>query len=379
MTRSARTLLTALSRALFRNDLPVRAIEVADRALTIAERLDLEELIAEAFNNKGSGLSYIGRRRESVAITEAAVRTAQQGGFLAAELRARNNLSSSLSGDDLTRGLAEVEAGVELGERSGNRTMTTWLVGSLAFFRFSAAVEWDDALRRLQAIIDDSSEPADEHRARSIAVLFHIVRGEPVEEMLTHLDRLLASLADPFFQSVMDWLRGDLAFSLGAYREAYDAYLRAATKSTTITSFLMAQAARAASWQGDVARLRGAIERLDADPDVTLFAKASRLEAHAGLSALEGDIAVASNGFLDAIRSFTQLGAGLDQAHCALTFLHAVGPEVPEARAAADDARVIFESVGAKPYLERLDAELARSSTTVPTRTRTTASSPIGA
>ena len=61
------TILTNLSRALFRNDQPARAIEVADQALPIAERLDLEELIAEAFNNKASALSYVGRRREAVA------------------------------------------------------------------------------------------------------------------------------------------------------------------------------------------------------------------------------------------------------------------------------------------------------------------------
>jgi class 3 adenylate cyclase/tetratricopeptide (TPR) repeat protein len=371
-------ILTNLSRALFRNDDPARAIEVADLALAIAERLDLEELIAEAFNNKAAALGYLGRRREAVAIMEAAVRTAQQGGFLAAELRARNNLASTFSGDDLTRGLTEVAAGIELGERSGNRTMTTWLVGSLAYYRYSACVEWDDALRRLQAIIDESGEPADEHRALSIAVLFHIARGEPVDDMLDHLDQLVVGLADPFFHAVMHWLRGDVAFSLGDYPRAYDAYLRSVAASPTLAAYLTALAVRAATWQGDAARLRAALERLDADPDVTLFTKASRLEAHASLGALDGDVAAATSGFVAAIRGFTQVGARFDQAICTLTFIHAVGPGVAEVRAAAEDARGIFASVGARPYLARLDAELARPST-APTRSGSASSAPVEA
>jgi class 3 adenylate cyclase/tetratricopeptide (TPR) repeat protein len=372
------SLLTSLSRALFRNDQPARAIDVADQALTIAERLDLDELIADAFNNKGAALGYIGRRRESAAIMEAAVRTAQQGGFLAAELRARNNLASGIAGDDLTRCLAECEAGIALGERSGNRSFTTWLEGSLAYYRYTAAIEWDDALRRLEAILDDAPEPADEHRVLSIAVLFHIARGEPVEAMVERLDSLLTGLADPFAPAVMEWLRGDLALSSGEPGRAYEAYLRAVERSVTLASAMYGLAARAAILQGDAGRLRTAIERLDAEPDVTLLTKAARLQARAGLSALDGDIVGATNDFLAALRGFAQVGARFEQALCAVTFLHAVGPDVAEASSAADDARAILAAVGAKRYLQRLDAELARP-TPSKVRSSATTSAPVEA
>ena len=160
----------------------------------------------------------------------------------------------------------------------------------------------------------------------SIALLFRIARGEPIDDQLHRLESLLADLADPFYQAVMDWLRGDLAFSLGAYTEAYDAYLRSVAASPTLASYLLALAVRSATWLGDSVGLRAAMERLDADPDVTLFAKASRLEAHASLSALEGDIADANNGYVAALRGFAEVGAGFDQAMCGLTFIHAVGP-----------------------------------------------------
>ncbi len=371
-------ILTNLSRALFRNDQPARAIEVADLALAIAEHLDLEELIAEAFNNKAAALGYVGRNRESIALMEAAVRTAQQGGFLAAELRARNNLASTIGGDDVKRALTEIEASLELAERSGNRIMTTWQVGTLAFYRYQAAVAWDDAQARLEASIVDRSEPADRHRALSIIALYQIARGEPVEALLGQLDELSTGLADPFVQGVTEWLHGELAFSTGDFPRAYDAYLRAADKSTTLDAYLMAVASRAAAWQGDPVRLREASERLDANPDVTLYAKAGRLEGHACLTALDGDIPAAVGGFVAALRSFAQVGVRFDQALCALTFVHAVGPGVPEARAAAEEARATFESVSARPYLERLDAELARPPT-APMRSSPKNSAPVEA
>ena len=197
----------------------------------------------------------------------------------------------------------------------------------------------------------------------SIVALYQIARGEPVDALLEQLDTLSGGLADPVVQSVMEWLHGELAFSVGDHARAYDAYLRGAEESTTLNAYLMAAASRAAAWQGDPVRLRVTLDRLDANPDVTLYAKAGRAEGHACLSALDGDIPAAVGGFIAALRSFAQVGVRFDQAMCALTFVRMVGPSVPEARAAAEEARTIFESVGARPYLERLDAELARPST----------------
>ena len=52
-------------------------------------------------------------------------------------------------------------------------------------------------------------------------------------------------------------------------------------------------------------------------------------------------------------------GHDFEAASAALDFVWAVGPDVPEARAAAEEARTVFERVRAKVYLERLDAVLA--------------------
>jgi hypothetical protein len=79
-----------------------------------------------------------------------------------------------------------------------------------------------------------------------------------------------------------------------------------------------------------------------------------------------------------ALRCFAQVGVRFDQAMCALTFIHLVGSGVPEAREAAEQAREIFGSIGARPYLERLEAELKRPST-APARSASTTTSRVKA
>ena len=57
------------------------------------------------------------------------------------------------------------------------------------------------------------------------------------------------------------------------------------------------------------------------------------------------------------------MGEDFEQACTGLDFVLLVGPDEPSARAAADDARVIFERIRARPFLDRLDAAMARHRT----------------
>jgi class 3 adenylate cyclase/tetratricopeptide (TPR) repeat protein len=376
VVRSA--LLTTLSRALFRNDEPARAIQVADEALPIAERLDLEELIADAFNNKAAALGYVGRNREAVALMEAAVRIAEAGGFIDAEMRARNNLGTTIADDDLARAIAATEDALALGERSGNSSNARWGIGNLAFYRFLAAADWDDGLRRIEAIIDESTEVVDISRAMSIAARFHIARGDPADALVERLEDDARALSDPFVRAVADWSRGELAFTQGRFDAAFEAALKGARASPVVNAVMSLLAVRAAAYLADRDRLREATDRLDADPDGSGSTKASRLEAHACIDALDGRIPQATSGFVAALRRQAEIGQHWDQAQCALVFLHLVGPDVPEARAAAEEARVIFESVGAKPFIEWLDAELVQAPA-VAVRSDSTAPSPLEA
>ena len=156
--------LSNLSRALMRSDETARAIEMADRALAIAERLDLELIVAEAFNNKGSSLGYLGRRREAVALLEAAVRVAQAGGFVGAELRALANLGAIVSGDDPRRAREVDREGLALARRVGHRMMANWLVGNVLIDAFTACDGWDVVVAEGEEALAAVTDPGDEQR-----------------------------------------------------------------------------------------------------------------------------------------------------------------------------------------------------------------------
>jgi tetratricopeptide (TPR) repeat protein len=141
-------LLATLSRAFMRNEAYGRAVEVADLALALAERLKLDRVMAEALNNKAASLSDMGRR-EAIALMEAAVQIAQAGGFIDAELRARNNLISILDNNDPGRASSEFRAILALAERAGNLEWVASAVLDVAETNYRNGDEWDGALARL--------------------------------------------------------------------------------------------------------------------------------------------------------------------------------------------------------------------------------------
>jgi len=57
--------------------------------------------------------------------------------------------------------------------------------------------------------------------------------------------------------------------------------------------------------------------------------------------------------------SFRDRRVDFELARVAIDMLLLVGPDEPEAATAADEARAIFERLGAKPYLDQLDIALA--------------------
>ena len=61
-------ILANLARVRMRVGQSTESIAAADRALEIAERLDLDSVVAEALASKGASLSQLGRRREAVAL-----------------------------------------------------------------------------------------------------------------------------------------------------------------------------------------------------------------------------------------------------------------------------------------------------------------------
>ena len=73
---------------------------------------------------------------------------------------------------------------------------------------------------------------------------------------------------------------------------------------------------------------------------------------------MEGRTAEAVAAFRDAARRQEDIGNHFARALCQLTMVMLLGPGVPEALEAAEEARSMFTELGAKPFLRFLDEAL---------------------
>jgi class 3 adenylate cyclase/tetratricopeptide (TPR) repeat protein len=349
-------ILANLSRALMRAGEPARSIVAADQALDLAEHLGLERLVADSFNNKGSSLGYLGRRREGIALLRAAVELAHAGGFVAAEIRAMNNLATGL--DSLAEARDLYLSAEELGARVGNRSMTGWARESRRFYDFAAAEDWDAAM--VAADVDAGAESAlDEIRRLFNTLNILIARGQPTDAAMARLEALSVQVSDPFALAALHALRADRAMLAGEFGTAVDEGFAAAAAMSSFAPASMSAAIRAAVRDSDVARAREAQERIEADPAIGAIQDAGRAAARAGVAELEGRVDDAIAAYRDAIARFRAIGWDILVGRSALDLVRLVGGSHPAGAEAGAEARTIFDRVGAKPYLELLEAAVA--------------------
>ena len=349
-------ILANLSRALMRNGEPARSIQAADLALDLAEHLGLERLVAETFNNKGSSLSYLGRMREGVALLRAAVELAHAGGFVAAEIRAMSNLGASIDGARQARDA--YRGAEELARRVGNRSLARWSSEAARYQDYIVADGWDAALAKgADDRDDDAGSVLDVIRRIAVSALFLAARGESTDAAIARLGALSTEVSDPYGQSSLHYLRSDQALHAGDYALSSDEAV-VASRDDSLASLYLALAMRPALWGGDLARAREVARLLEADPRTGIAVTANRIAAQAGIAALEGRREEAVAGYREALARYRDLEQDFDVARLGLDFVLLVGADHPATRDAAAEARAIFERVGARPYLERLDAAM---------------------
>jgi len=189
--------------------------------------------------------------------------------------------------------------------------------------------------------------------------LIRVANGDPTDAMLAELEELAERTSDSFGSAAVHFLRGDRAFVRGDHGEASREML-AASGNANVGPLALGRGLRAALWSEDAPKVRELADRLDAHPGSLGSTVAARVSAQAGIAALEGRVDDAVVGYRGAIARFRAINHDFDLACTALDFVLVVGPENPAARAAGEEARVIFERVGARPYLEHLAAALAR-------------------
>ena len=135
------------------------ALERVERALEIAEALDLPDVLSEALNTKALIFLTLGRSNEAAGLLGHALSIALEHDKPSAALRALNNLVDlSNSADRYAEADRLVDEGLSLARRVGNRFWESSLLGHV-YPKFASG-KWDELLESLDEIPEDEFERA---------------------------------------------------------------------------------------------------------------------------------------------------------------------------------------------------------------------------
>jgi class 3 adenylate cyclase/tetratricopeptide (TPR) repeat protein len=346
-----------LARAYMMTSDPRRAIVVADRVLEAAEHADLPAIVADTLVTRGSALADLGRTIEGLSALRAGADLAEVLGLGTTMVRAYNNRSEIEAMHDPRAALETSRAGLVLAGRLGNKV--TGLLANSGECALRTG-DWPSALSELEGALAEEFEPADRAWLLRAASAFRALRGEPVDDRLAEIRRLVGDTGDPQLRANASIAAAFAAFAMGDLHEARSAWQRAASLAGSILATAVPRAARAALWAGDAAAARDDLAALDSSGVHGPAIEADRRTIRAGLAVLEGRPADALALYREALRAWRDLGLAWDEALCGLDMASLLDPADPEVRAAADAAREILTRLGAKPFLARLDAAMER-------------------
>ncbi len=346
------------------NEEPRRGMEIAERVLEAAEHGDLVEIMALTLIAKGAALGGIGRRREGIGVIKAAEQVARDN-RLSEELSRALGVRGFLQGDvDNMGALDAFREGLDLARRAGNRVGLLRLANNLGYTAFLTG-DWDEALEHLDGQLIDDLDGSDRIALLGNSVIVHAARGEDVSEGLSELRGLLDK--DPLIAtSSVDDAVGNAAMADGRLGDARLAWRHLADQDAINAPEFLYRAARPALWDGDVTAAQTDLAALDATGVHGSVVELRRMTIRAGLAALEGRGAEARGLYREALKGWHDLGLVWDEAMTGLDMVILLEPSEAEVHAAAESTRQILARLGARPFLERLDAATGISTSAKP-------------
>jgi class 3 adenylate cyclase/predicted ATPase len=360
-------LWSQLARARMLHNEAEQAIADADRALAAAAKADVVAVIADTLITKGTAMTETVRFREGVALLRGGHALAVANGLTRIEFRAINNLALDLYLDAPLESVGFVRGGLDQARRIGDRG---WLVqlGRLFADLSIGTGDWDDGL----AVVADLEQGVvpDEiaiHFAEMHAEIT-AMRGQPAEAegLLMTVDEMLGRITNPFQRAYHLYVRSLAALASGRLDPAFDLALEAAGESRELIRRAAQLAGFIAVCSRDLAGLQRATKLFDEVGSRGAAGGAALTTLAGGLAALEGRPDEALGTYRRALESWRDLGLPWDEALCAIGMATLLDPAQPEVRAAAEVAREILVRLGARPFLERLDAAMARSISVAP-------------
>jgi class 3 adenylate cyclase/tetratricopeptide (TPR) repeat protein len=345
---------------------PARSDELVGQVLDAAQRLDLTRDTLHLLATRGAALAGTHRVMEAVTTLLGVVHLANSRGMADVELRGRTNLSYAAAAEDIELAYRTAREGYELSRHLGLR--------GFGFYLLSNAAESAVRLGDWDWVIAATGEAlAHEEAELDIAALGHRLRvrglrGEPVLDELEALAKRVGDRLEQQAPAGVEDLWSDVLLAHGELDEARRLANSSYSRAPAPDNPALLRAARVASWLGDVAGIRALLDQMGELSGRVVAAGRREIEACA--LAREGRPADAVAAFRDALDRWRELGARYELAVAELGMAFVLGAASPDAQRAADEAKTIFDSLGAEPYLRLLDRALSAPGTAAPDEKR---------
>jgi hypothetical protein len=318
-------------------------------------------ILADALVTRGSALANLGRVREGLGVIEIGERLARESGYTHTLLRALNNRAINGYQFDPARALAAAAEGLTLARRVGDRGSASLYINGVAFGHVQRG-EWDEALAVAASMATEDLAPNDRGNVIQQPFYVHAFRGDDLAPAMAEIDQILPALNEQQRRSGTLDIAAAVAWTQGRLVEARAAWLALVDLEPGEAKWALPLAARCAFWLGDGRAAEADLTALDATGLHSTLVELHRRSIRAGLAALEDPHGPALAMYRSVLKDWQDLGLAWEAALVGIDMATVLDPADPEVKAAIESSREILTRVGARPFLERLEAAASRSS-----------------
>jgi class 3 adenylate cyclase/tetratricopeptide (TPR) repeat protein len=345
-----------LSTLCMRSGLNEESVMWADRALQVPESGRELWTTVEILITRGTALANLGRSHEATMILMGAWELSRRHRLHESAARAAINLGYVLEPDDQRLSGQVSREGLEVARSIGDRWAARYLLGNACDAAIDAG-DWDWVRAQTdEELARDDLEPLEKLSFGAEDVELRAMRGQYVSGEVQRLNELAGSFSDPQITFLTGMAQMTVAMAAGDLDEV----CAVAERGLAVPTWGPESAgpgARAAIWQRDLARARHFAKAYDARPGRRTTAMRRTIEA--GIAMLEERPADARAAYREACDLWRDSGSPFQLALTQLDIAITGALDPAERRTAVDEARTFFARVGARPFLERLDAASA--------------------
>ncbi len=333
------------------------ALELADQAVRVAERLDDLGLFGRALGARALVLFSMGRHREAGILQRGVTAIADAAASVQDQCASRLMESLYLQDDDPRGTLRAADEAAALSRRAGDRSVeATNVLNAIETAVFLG--DWTTARERLAVVA--TGPPLPRRRAAWRDLLEAVLDGVTTIDAhaLARLGELWALVEEREFVQMRTTFQRGHALVLLARGELEQAAaevraLVSVDPEGINTVVALGILGHSSLWRRDADGAREALERMASFHG--RWTLATRATISAGLVALEGTATEAAAKYREVAQQWRSLDVPLDLALCGLGAAFLLAP-CDQPAELVDEARRILEALGAAPFLAQLAA-----------------------